>query len=410
MSALTAAVTSNWLRKAKQRPPDMAYCDHNATSPLRPACREAITHALTISGNPSSVHAHGRAARAVVEDARAAVAKLAGAATDDVIFTSGATESNDLAIRGAVLGAIETSEKTSERITRLFVSAIEHSSVLKTAQAVAERSPGVRLELLPVTNDGLLDLEALRVALREGKGRALVAVMAANNETGVIQPLAEISRLVREAGALLLVDAVTAAGKIDLDMSLCDYMTLSGHKLGGPQGSGALIARGGAPLAALLVGGGQQKGLRAGTENLSGIAGFGAAARVVLNDGAERDRIAALRDRFESALKAALPEVVIFGAAAPRLCSTSNFAVPGLAAENLVIALDLDGVQVSSGSSCSSGKIALSHVLKAMNVSDELAGASLRVSFGWNSTEADGDAVVASLVRLHRRVRSRAAA
>ena len=388
----------------------MAYCDHNATSPLRPQCRDAIAQALTIGGNPSSVHANGRAARAVVEDARAAVAKLAGAVADDVIFTSGATESNDLAIRGAVLGAIEQSEKTSERITRLFVSAIEHSSVLKTAQSVAERSPGMRLELLPVTGDGVLDLEALRVALREGKGRGLVAVMAANNETGVVQPVKEISRLVREAKALLLVDAVTAAGKIDLDASLCDYMTLSGHKLGGPQGSGALIARSGAPLAALLVGGGQQKGLRAGTENLSGIAGFGAAAKAVLDDGAERSRIAVLRDRFEAALKAAVPDVVIFGANASRLCSTSNFAVPGLASENLLIALDLDGVQVSSGSSCSSGKIALSHVLKAMGVSDELAGASLRVSFGWNSTEADGDAVVASLVRLHKRVRSRAAA
>ena len=388
----------------------MAYCDHNATSPLRPLSRDAIAHALTVGGNPSSVHAKGRAARAIVEDAREAVAALAGAKADEVIFTSGATESNDLAIRGAVLGAIEQSEKTSERITRLFVSAIEHSSVLKTAQSVAERSPAVRLEYLPVTGDGVLDLEALRVALREGKGRALVAVMAANNETGVVQPVAEASKLCREAEALLLVDAVTAAGKIDLDFSLCDYMTLSAHKLGGPQGCGGLIARQGAPLAALLVGGGQQKGLRAGTENLSGIAGFGAAAKAVLHDSAERDRIAALRDRFEAALKAALPDVMIFGAAAPRLCSTSNFAVPGLSAENLVIALDLDGVQVSSGSSCSSGKIALSHVLKAMGVSDELAGASLRVSFGWNSTEADGDAVIAALVRLHKRVRSRAAA
>jgi cysteine desulfurase len=389
----------------------MAYCDHNATSPLRPQARDAIAHALTIGGNPSSVHANGRAARAVVEDARQAVAALAGAQSEDVIFTSGATEANDLAIKGAIMGAIDQNEtKTGARITRLFVSAIEHSSVLKTAQTAAERIPGVRLELLPVSADGVLGTEALRVALREGKGRALVAVMAANNETGVVQPIAEVSRLCREAGALLLVDAVTAAGKIDLDASLCDYMTLSAHKLGGPQGSGALIARDGAPLAAQLVGGGQQKGLRAGTENLSGIAGFGAAVKAVLADTAERVRIAGLRDRFEAGLKAALPDAVIFGAGVERLCNTSNIALAGLAAENMVIALDLDGVQVSSGSSCSSGKIAPSHVLAAMGVRDELAGASVRVSFGWNSTEADAGAALAALVRLSARVKARAAA
>lgn len=389
----------------------MAYCDHNATSPLRPESRDAMAHALTVGGNPSSVHANGRAARAIVEDARAAVAALAGAKADAVIFTSGATESNDLAIKGAVQGAIEQyTANTGARITRLFVSAIEHSSVLKTAEMAHERSPGVRLEILPVTPDGVLDSEALRVRLREGKGRALVAVMAANNETGVVQPIAEISRLAKEAGALLLVDAVTAAGKIALDAALCDYMTLSAHKLGGPQGCGALIVQGGAPLEPQLAGGGQQKGLRAGTENLSGIAGFGAAAKAVLNDKVERARMAGLRDRFETALNAALPDAVIFGAHSERLVNTSNIALPGLAAENMVIALDLDGVQVSSGSSCSSGKIAPSHVLAAMGVDDALAGASVRVSFGWNSTPEDADAAVAALARLQARVRSRAAA
>ncbi len=388
----------------------MAYCDHNATSTLRPEAHQAMAQALGVTGNPSSVHAHGRRARGIVEDAREAIADLAGAKPENVIFTSGATESNDLAIRGAVAGAIAQSEKTSARITRLFVSAIEHSSVLKTAEAVVEHSAGVRLDQLPVTADGVLDTEALRVALREGKGRALVAVMAANNETGVVQPIGEISRLVREAGALLLVDAVTAAGKIDLDAALCDYMTLSAHKLGGPQGSGALIVAETAPLAPLLVGGGQQKGLRAGTENLSGIAGFGAAAKAVRGDGVERARVTALRDRFESDLRRNLPDVVIFGEGAERLGNTSNLALPGLHAENMVIALDLDGVQVSSGSSCSSGKIAPSHVLSAMGVADDLAGASVRVSFGWDSVPADADAVVAALVRLAGRVRSRSAA
>jgi len=298
----------------------------------------------------------------------------------------------------------------SARITRLFVSAIEHSSVLKTAEAVAERVAGVRLEMLPVTADGVLDLEALRVALREGKGRALVAVMAANNETGVIQPVAEISRLCREAEALLLVDAVTAAGKIDLDAGLCDYLTLSAHKLGGPQGAGALVVGDAAPLAPQMIGGGQQKGLRAGTENLSGIAGFGAAVETVLADAGEQIRIASVRDHFERALKARLPDAVIFGESAQRLGNTANVALPGLASQNIVIALDLDGVMVSSGSSCSSGKIAPSHVLSAMGAADDLAGASIRVSFGWNSTDQDADAVVASLEKLAARVRARAAA
>jgi cysteine desulfurase len=391
----------------------MHYCDHNATSPLRPLCREAIAHALTIGGNPSSVHAAGRAAHGVVEEARDAVAKLVGAQPAQVIFTSGATEANSLALAGAIEGALLegdlSSGKGPVRITRLFVSAIEHSSVLKAAHRLAERAAGLRLEILPVTSDGMLDTEALRVALREGKGRTLVAVMAANNETGVIQPVAEVSRLCREAGALLLLDAVTAAGKMDLDFALCDYMTLSAHKLGGAQGSGALIVADGVPFAPQLVGGGQQKGLRAGTENLSGIAGFGAAANAVMQDGEERARIAGLRDHFEKTLKAAIPGVVIFGENAPRLPSTANVALPGLSGENIVIALDLDGVLVSSGSSCSSGKITPSHVLSAMGVDIALAGASLRVSFGWNSTLEDADAVVASLVRLNNRALQRAA-
>ena len=389
----------------------MAYCDHNATAPLRPASRDAMAHALSVTGNPSSVHAHGRAARAIVEEARDNVARLVKSKLEQVIFTSGATEANNLALWSAVEGAVDQSEvDKAARITRLFVSAIEHSSVLKTAEAVAERVAGVRLECLPVSTDGVLDVEVLRAALREGRGRALVAVMAANNETGVVQPVAEISRLCREAGALLLVDAVTAAGKIDLDAGLGDYLTLSAHKLGGPQGAGALVVNIDAPFAPQITGGGQQKGLRAGTENLSGIAGFGAAAKAVLVDKDETTRVAAIRDHFEAALKRALPDAVIFGVGVPRLGNTSNVALPGLAAENIVIALDLDGVMVSSGSSCSSGKITPSHVLSAMSVADDLAGASIRVSFGWNSTIEDADAVISSLARLVARIRARKAA
>jgi cysteine desulfurase len=262
-----------------------------------------------------------------------------------------------------------------------------------------------------VTTDGVIDLEALRVSLREGKGRALVAVMAANNEIGTVQPIAEVSKLVREAGALLLVDAVPAAGKIALDFALCDYMTLSAHKIGGPQGAGALLVRPtsvneNVPLAAQLVGGGQQKGMRAGTENLSGIAGFGVAAHALADGEGERARIRHLRDHFEAGLKQVAPEAVIFGMEQPRLCSTSGFAIPGVAAENALIALDLDGVMMSSGSTCSSGKVAVSHVLAAMGVEEKLAACALRASFGWSSSMEDVHAAVQSLAKLRERVRS----
>ena len=380
----------------------MHYLDHNATSPLRPESLTAITHALALGGNPSSVHAKGRAARAVMEEAREEVARLAGAKPDQVIFTSGATEANNLALFGAVEGSLA---ETETRITRIFVSAIEHASVLATADRLAERFPWLRVQRLAVTADGVIDLEGLRVALREGKGRALVAVMAANNETGVIQPISAVSKLVREANALLLVDAVPAAGKIALDFTLCDYMVLSAHKIGGPQGSGALVARETAPLQPQLVGGGQQKGLRAGCENLSGIAGFGAAAHALADSEGERARIAHLRDHFETALKQAIPETVIFGV--DRLCSTSCFAIPGLSAETALIGLDLDGVRMSSGSTCSSGKVAVSHVLTAMGVEDRLAAGGLRASFGWSSAMADVSAAVGSLVKLRERAPKR---
>jgi cysteine desulfurase len=388
----------------------MHYLDHNATSPLRPESLAAVTHALAAGGNPSSIHAKGRAARVLVEEARERVAALVGATADQVIFTSGATEANHLAIFGAAEGSLEEGDAKKARITRLFVSAIEHSSVLATASKLAERFPWIRLEIMPVTADGVIDLEALRVALREGKGRALVAAMAANNEIGTVQPIAEVSKLVREANALLLVDAVPAAGKIALDFSLCDYMTLSGHKAGAPPGAGALVVADGAPLAPQLVGGGQQKGRRAGSENLSGVAGFGAAARTLADGEGERARVLHLRDHFEAALLAAAPEVVIFGAGQDRLCSTSGFAIPGMTAETALIGLDLDGVMMSAGSTCSSGKLSVSHVLAAMGVDEKLAACALRASFGWSSTMNDVNAAVASLLKLRERIRGKEAA
>jgi cysteine desulfurase len=384
----------------------MHYLDHNASSPLRPESLSAVIHALGVGGNPSSIHAKGRAARAVMEEAREKIARLAGAGPDQLVFTSGATEANSLALFGAVEGSLaedQVSNRRSGRITRIFVSAIEHASVLATAGRLAERFPWLRVQLLGVTADGVIDLEGLRVALREGKGRALVAVMAANNETGVIQPIAQVAKLVAEANALLLVDAVPAAGKIGLDFTLCDYMVLSAHKIGGPQGSGVLVVREAVPLQPQFVGGGQQKGLRAGCENLSGIAGFGAAAHALADGEGERARIAHLRDHFEAALKQAIPQAVIFGVTQDRLCSTSCFAIPGLAAETALIGLDLDGVRMSSGSTCSSGKVAVSHVLTAMGVKEQLAAGALRASFGWSSTMEDVSAAVASLVKLRER-------
>jgi cysteine desulfurase len=376
----------------------MHYLDHNATSPLRPEARAAMERALG-SANPSSVHAEGRKARALVEETRAKVAKLANTDAQNVIFTSGGTEANALALHAAIYGSAEA----EKRLTRIFISAIEHDSIRANANALIERFAGLRLETLPVLASGTLDLEALRIALREGKGRALIAVMAANNETGVIQPIADIAKLAREAGALLMVDAIQAAGKIPLAFD-ADYITVSSHKLGGPQGAGALIVKPGAPFAPQILGGGQERGHRAGTENVTAIAGFGAAAEAA--SGISND----LRDRFETALKEIAPEAIIFGKDVPRLANTSNFALPNILAETAVMALDLDGVMISSGAACSSGKVKPSHVLAAMGVNEDLARCALRVSFGWNSTQADADAAIASFYKLLARAKARAAA
>jgi cysteine desulfurase len=377
----------------------MIYCDHNATSPLRPEARAAMERAMEIGGNPSSIHAAGRAARAVIEKAREQVAALAHARTQDVIFTSGGTEANALALSGAIYGAIDQ----DDRFTRLFVSAIEHASVLANARGLAERVAGLRIETIPVTADGVIDTEALRVMLREGKGRTLIAVQAANNETGVIQPIAEVARLAKEAKAHVLVDAIQAAGKIALNID-ADYISLSSHKIGGPQGVGTLIVREGVPFAAQILGGGQERSHRAGTENVIGIAGFGAAAAAAK----ESLPTATLRDRFESEIVKL--GAIVFGAKADRLANTSNFALPEITAETALMALDLDGVMVSSGAACSSGKVKTSHVLKAMNVADDIAARAIRVSFGWNSSEADVDAAVAAFSKLLSRARPRAAA
>jgi len=375
----------------------MNYLDYNATAPPRPAAKVAMLDAFEVCGNASSIHAAGRRARALVEDARAKVAALASADPSSVILTSSGTEANATVLRGAT------------GITRILVSAIEHDSVRANARAVAVSMPCIELQEIPVTAEGVINVDALRLLLESGKGRALVCVIAANNETGVIQPIEAIAKLTKQHSALLHVDAVQAAGRMPLTLD-ADYITLSAHKLGGPQGAGALIVRDSAPFSPLIAGGGQEFNRRAGTENVAAIAGFGAAAEAVKDLALENARLAALRDGFEAKLKALAPDTIIFGANAKRLANTSNFAIPNLAAETAIIALDLDGVAVSSGAACSSGKVGRSHVLAAMGVSDELSRCDLRVSFGWASTEQDVDAAIASLKKLLERKGARALA
>ena len=365
-----------------------AYLDHNATAPVRPEARAAALSALDLPSNPSSVHAEGRRARALVEEARGRVAALAGATPGDVVFTSGATEAAafaltpDLAVDGRA------------GLDRILVGATEHAAVLR-----GHGFPAGAVTVLPVRRDGTLDLDAAALAIAAG-GRPLVAVQAANNETGVIQPIAALAALVRSSGGALLCDAVQAAGRVRCDGLGADILLLSGHKMGGIAGAGAAVAVGGRVSwgRAMLRGGGQERGLRSGTENVAAIAAFGAAAAVGLVPG-----LAALRDRFEAALRELAPDAVVFGQGAARLPNTCAFAVPGIAAERLLMAVDLGGVAVSSGSACTSGKVGRSHVLDAMNVRTDLTSGTVRISLGWDSTVDDVDRASHVLgMALHR--------
>jgi cysteine desulfurase len=362
--------------------PHRVYLDWNATTPLRPQAKQAMALAWDISGNPSSVHAEGRQARRLVEDARAAVAAAAAARSQDVVFSSGGTEANTLALApGLRRGA-------GHPVRRLLVSAIEHTSVLSGG-----RFPAEAIGSIAVTGSGLVDLDHLLRLLTEGPP-ALVSVMLANNETGAIQPVAEIANIVHAAGGLLHVDAIQALGKISIDIKSikADLVTLSAHKVGGPKGVGALVlAEEVQGLEPLLRGGGQELGRRAGTENVAGIAAFGAAAKAALA-ALEGDavRLQSLRNRLEAGLKQTAGAIV-FSEGAPRLPNTTLFTVPGLRAETAVIGFDLGGIAVSSGSACSSGKVQPSHVLEAMGFGKELAQGAVRLSLGWSTSEADID-------------------
>ena len=369
---------------------ERAYFDWNAGAPLRDDARTAMAEALGLIGNPSSIHSEGRAVRRLVERARELVARLVGAEPRNVIFTSGATEANTLALTPAV----EVGGKKALR-DRLFVSAVEHPSVRCGGRFAAED-----LQELPVDKDGTLDLSALGQAL-SGSAWPLVSVMLANNETGVIQPIAEIAEIVHAANGLLHVDAVQGPGRIDCNIENlgADLMSLSSHKLGGPQGAGALIHRDDIRIAdPLLKGGGQERGQRAGTENVAAISGFGADAAIAGKT--EVARLATLRDRIETGIKAIAPQAVIFGESVLRLPNTTLFAVPGMKAETAIIAFDLNGIAVSSGSACSSGKVQPTHVLAAMGVEPALAQGAVRVSLGWSTTERDVEKLLDALTNV----------
>jgi cysteine desulfurase len=362
---------------------ERSYFDWNATTPLRPQAAEALREALAVPGNPSSVHAEGRAARRLVEEARGKVAALVAARPGDVFFTSSGTEANMLALTPA----IQTADERRPR-EKLLISAIEHSSV-----RTGGRFPRSAVADIAVDATGRVDLAALADALAKAS-RPLVSIMLANNETGVVQPIAQAAAIVHAAGGLLHVDAVQAAGRIACDINAlgADLLTLSAHKIGGPKGVGALIrAREDIHFPDPLIrGGGQERGLRAGTENVAGIAAFGAAAAAVRRQGAaEADHMRALRDKLETGLKAVTPGAVIFGAEAERLPNTTLFAAEGMKAETAVISFDLEGIAVSSGAACSSGKVQPSHVLAAMGVSPALTRGAVRISLGWTTTETD---------------------
>ncbi len=361
------------------------YLDHNASAPLRPAAREAMLAALDEPGNPSSVHTEGRQARSHLNLAREQLAELTGSDAGSITFTSGCTEANVFVLTPHYrLGA----EKLF--LSKLLIGATEHPSVLAGGRFAEEHR-----ETIPVDAAGVIRLDHLQNRLSELKDngdRALVSVMAANNETGVIQPSLRISEMVREAGCLFHVDATQIIGRrrVTVESLGSDVMTVSAHKLGGPRGVGAVILAGGIlGIEPLITGGGQETYRRGGTENVAAIAGFGGAIQAVLENPAETGKITVLRDWLETTLRSISPDMVVFGGDANRIGNTTCFAVPGVSAETTVIACDLEGAAVSSGSACSSGKVSASHVLSAMGVPADLARGAIRISLGWSSTKED---------------------
>lgn len=378
------------------------YLDYNATAPLRPEAAMAVSAALAAGGNPSSVHQAGRRARASLESARDIIAHAVGADAPSLTFTSGATEAINMAL-ASMVGA---------GARRLLVSAVEHDGVREAA--AAHETAGVAVETIPVDARGVVDVAWLDARLNDWDaqdGPPAIAVMAANNETGVLQPVADIGARVRDAGGLFLVDGVQALGRVDVDLGVwcADYMALSGHKVGGPAGVGVLACSERAPVTRILHGGGQERGRRGGTHNVAGATGFAAAVRAAERDRGQGEALAALRDGLEKKLRAARADVVVFGADAPRLANTSCIGLAGFSGELQVMALDLDGVAVSAGAACSSGKVRPSHVLEAMGVGEALVGCAIRISLGWATTPEDVDACVDAWLRAADRAQPLAA-
>jgi len=355
------------------------YLDHNATSPLRPEARMAMERVFGLShANPSSMHLEGREARALLDHARLAVSNLAGCRPQEVVFTSGGSEAIAAAVRGVC-------DRAPDDRRRIVVGGGEHSAVLESARLAARRGGLV----VPVSSgqDGRVDID--RFLMHLGPDVALACLQWANNETGVIQPIEEIGRACRERGVPFLVDAVQAAGKVEIGLqrSYADMMAVSGHKIGGPQGIGALIVRSGVVLAPLIAGGAQEKRRRGGTENVAGIAGFGAAAEMAVTEIREESRrLLRMRAHVETRLREFYPTVRFHGQVASRLPNTVNFAIPGVSGEMLTIALDLAGIAVSTGSACASGAVEPSHVLLDMGFEEDEARAAVRVSLGWSTT------------------------
>ncbi len=371
--------------------PQRIYLDHNATSPLCAPARQAVAEAFDVFGNPSSVHGEGRAAHRLIEDARDAVAALVGGRPREIVFTSGGTEANNLALFGT---------PAESRV----ISAVEHMSV----REAAERS-GRPFFVCPVDGNGVVEREAFERLLEEAPAPALVSIMLANNETGVIQPIRDLAACAHAHGALFHCDAVQGPGRLVIDVEDLgvDLLTLSGHKLGAPKGIGALWVRDGIDLAPLLVGGGQEFRRRAGTENVPGIAGFGAAATAAGQALREIDRVRALRDRLEATILEAARDARVFGAEAPRIANTSAIYMPGMTAETQVMAFDLEGIAVSAGSACSSGKVQPSHVIAAMGATPEEAQGVIRVSLGAATTEAEIERFIAVWLGFYERAARR---
>jgi len=367
----------------------MIYLDHNATSPIKADVIEEMTRVMKDGGNPSSVHTVGRHAKAILEDARQDIAQVITCRPQKIIFTSGGTEANNMALK--ITG-----------IDHIIISAIEHDSIRQISQNFTGR-----VDILPVDANGLILQQDLVSLLEEKSTRKLVSVMLANNETGVIQDVKALARISQEAGALFHTDAIQALGKIAVDFRALgvDMMSLSAHKMGGPQGAGALVVRENIALAPMTYGGGQEIGRRSGTENLAAIAGFAAAVRHVPQNLRAMSEVKKLRDHIERDISKHAKDAFFYGSAANRLANTSTILMPSVASETQVMAFDLDGICISSGSACSSGKVKPSHVVAAMGATGDQALSTIRVSLGGNTTQQEADAFIAAWKRLYDRKR-----